>query len=177
MQGLLGNYQRHLEYKYKRKEGFNCLLTFFFTHYSPRSMGLDARSGIAVFEVIFYAPISVIGVLLAIRHGFLQNLAWLFLSSFSLGQLKRSPIANSTSILSVHSSNRWIYFICRCLATRKAQCWPLDSSLCHARTRVVASHASHLWIPWNSVSRVIFLASIYLTKLVESIQSPESHFQ
>jgi len=45
-------------------------------------MGLSPRTGISIFEIIFYIPVTIIGIILVLRHGFKRDLGWIFLAIF-----------------------------------------------------------------------------------------------
>lgn len=48
-------------------------------------MGLDARGNIAAAEIALYIPVLLIGVFLALRHGFKREAGWVFLVVLSIG--------------------------------------------------------------------------------------------
>ncbi|TFK93049.1 hypothetical protein K466DRAFT_479360 [Polyporus arcularius HHB13444] len=74
-------------------------------------MGLDARGNIAAAEIALYIPVLLIGVFLALRHGFKREAGWVFLVVLSIVRI----IGGVTHVLSEHdpsnSTERTIYSI------------------------------------------------------------------
>ncbi|KAK7682031.1 hypothetical protein QCA50_014995 [Cerrena zonata] len=47
-------------------------------------MGIDARGGIAIVQIIFYIPILVASVIITLRHGFTKRAGWIMLLVLAL---------------------------------------------------------------------------------------------
>lgn len=58
-------------------------------------MGLDARGGISVLQLLIYIPILVFSAILVKRHGFRKQGGWIFLLILSIGVFLFSIVRQS----------------------------------------------------------------------------------